>query len=163
MESLQRTISDITYGFVKEVTEDFNLLAISEIEEALCECCGMSEECTVGYINCVREMFSGKVICGLCAEAVKGEMAKNGGKRDEAVNEHMSACVKFNRFGRTYPALYQAEAVREILKKRSNCCMGKPSIRKDKGTLQNKGGIARSSSCLPAITPDIPDRARVNS
>ena len=29
----------------------------------------------------------------------------------------MSDCVRFNRLGRSYPALYQAEDVKEILKK----------------------------------------------
>uniref|UniRef100_M0ZZQ5 Uncharacterized protein n=1 Tax=Solanum tuberosum TaxID=4113 RepID=M0ZZQ5_SOLTU len=103
----------------------------------------MSEECTLEYVKRVKEKYSGKLICGLCSEAVKEEMEKkNGGKKlEEALNEHMNACSKFNRLGRAYPVLYQAEAMREILKKSRDT--------------QKKGGIARSSSCIPAITKDI--------
>ncbi|KAL2544899.1 hypothetical protein Fot_14132 [Forsythia ovata] len=112
----------------------------------------MSEECTPGYIKKVREKFSGKMICGLCSEAVKEEMEKNGGKREEALKEHMNACVSFNRVGRAYPVLLQAEAMREILKKNR----AKSLSPRDKGEGgQKKGGIARSSSCIPAITKEI--------
>ncbi|XP_061359107.1 uncharacterized protein LOC133303243 [Gastrolobium bilobum] len=89
------------------------------IYNAKCECCEMCEECTEEYLNSVRDMFFGKLICGLCAAAVNEEMKKNGGKRKEALEEHMKDCVKFNRLGRSYSALYHAEAVKEILKKTS--------------------------------------------
>ncbi|KAH7574469.1 hypothetical protein JRO89_XS03G0300200 [Xanthoceras sorbifolium] len=45
----------------------------SEVEVARCECCGLMEECTPGYIGRVRERFQGLWICGLCGEAVKDE------------------------------------------------------------------------------------------
>ncbi|KAL2517754.1 Protein of unknown function (DUF1677) [Abeliophyllum distichum] len=133
MENLQRTVSDISFQLITNEEQESAAAAaaaaasdkkkvvilppISEIEDAKCECCGMSEECTPGYIKKVREKFSGKMICGLCSEAVKEEMEKNGGKREEALKEHMNACVSFNRVGRAYPVLLQAEAMREILKK----------------------------------------------
>ncbi|KAG5591494.1 hypothetical protein H5410_042008 [Solanum commersonii] len=156
---LQRTISDISFELRKEVAlvvSDHNnieknvLPPISEVEDAKCECCGMSEECTLEYVKRVKEKYSGKLICGLCSEAVKEEMEKkNGGKKlEEALNEHMNACSKFNRLGRAYPVLYQAEAMRKILKK----SRAKSLSPRD---TQNKGGIARSSSCIPAITKDI--------
>ncbi|XP_049377775.1 uncharacterized protein LOC125842517 isoform X2 [Solanum stenotomum] len=155
---LQRTISDISFELSKEVAlvvSDHNnieknvLPPISEVEDAKCECCGMSEECTLEYVKRVKEKYSGKLICGLCSEAVKEEMEKNGGKKlEEALNEHMNACSKFNRLGRAYPVLYQAEAMREILKK----SRAKSLSPRD---TQKKGGIARSSSCTPAITKDI--------
>ncbi|XP_049377774.1 uncharacterized protein LOC125842517 isoform X1 [Solanum stenotomum] len=155
---LQRTISDISFELSKEVAlvvSDHNnieknvLPPISEVEDAKCECCGMSEECTLEYVKRVKEKYSGKLICGLCSEAVKEEMEKNGGKKlEEALNEHMNACSKFNRLGRAYPVLYQAEAMREILKK----SRAKSLSPRD---TQKKGGIARSSSCIPAITKDI--------
>ncbi|XP_059655119.1 uncharacterized protein LOC132302292 [Cornus florida] len=158
MENLQRTISDISLELSKEANEAKILPPISEVEDAKCECCGMCEECTPEYINRVRDKFSGKLICGLCAEAVKEEMEKNGGKREEALSEHMSECVKFSRFGRTYPVLYQAEAMRELLKKstRLNGGRAKSVSPRDRGG-PNKGGIARSSSCIPAITREIKD------
>ncbi|MCD7448179.1 hypothetical protein HAX54_039135 [Datura stramonium] len=156
MDGLQRTISDISFELSKEevVVSDIDhsekkLPPISEVEDAKCECCGMSEECTPEYVKRVRERYSGKLICGLCSEAVKEEMEKNGGKKqEEALNEHMNACSKFNRLGRAYPVLFQAEAMREILKKNRAKSLSPRDTHK-------KGGIARSSSCIPAITKDI--------
>ena len=159
MESLQRTISDISFELSKEAI-DATLPPISEVEDAKCECCGMSEECTPDYISQVREKFSGNMVCGLCAEAINEEMEKNGGKREEALNEHMSACVRFNKLGRTHPVLYQAEAMREILKKSSTIRAKSMSPRDKSGP--KKGGIARSSSCIPAIAKEISDRTMVN-
>ncbi|KAM3282127.1 hypothetical protein P3S67_025772 [Capsicum chacoense] len=157
MDGLQRTISDISLELSKESVvvsddhhnDDKKLPPISEVEDAKCECCGMSEECTPEYVKRVREKYSGKLICGLCSEAVKEEMEKNGGKRlEEALYEHMNACSKFNRLGRAYPVLFQAEAMREILRKSRAKSLSPRDTNK-------KGGIARSSSCIPAITKDI--------
>ncbi|XP_022756353.1 uncharacterized protein LOC111304102 [Durio zibethinus] len=160
IESPQRTISDISFQLSKEAIDASTLPPISEVEDAKCECCGMSEECTPEYISQVRDKFSGKLVCGLCAEAINEEMERNGGKREEALNEHMSACVRFNRFGRTHPVLYQAEAMREILKKSSRIRANSMSPRDKSGP--KKGGIARSSSCMPAIAKEISDRTMVN-
>lgn len=159
-KSLQRTVSDISSEQSKE-TIDVNLPPISEVEDAKCECCGMCEEYTLEYIQRVREKFSGKWICGLCAEAVKEEMEKNGGRREEALGAHMNVCVRFNRIGRAYPALFQADAMREILKKSTGLegrgVRAKSISPRDRGG-SKKGGIARSSSCIPAITKEITDR-----
>ena len=147
-DNLHRTKSDISFELSKEAI-DINLRPISEVEDAKCECCGMSEECTPEYIDRVRNKFLGKWICGLCAEAVKEEMEKNGGHKEEALNAHMSACARFNKFGRAYPVLSQAEAMRAILKKSA---IRAKSI-SPKGA--QKSGIARSSSCIAAITRDV--------
>ncbi|MBA0807572.1 hypothetical protein Gohar_023371 [Gossypium harknessii] len=172
-DSLHRTVSDITFQLSKEVLDNYKETAavtvdekqlppISEVEDAKCECCGMSEECTPEYIERVRNKFLGKWICGLCAEAVKEEMEKNGGKIEEALSAHMNTCARFNKFGRAYPALLTAEAMREILRKSSRS-EGK-SLRtksfnpRDRSPgAQKNGGIARSSSCIPAITGEIND------
>ncbi|KAL3819003.1 hypothetical protein ACJIZ3_004908 [Penstemon smallii] len=157
MESLQRTISDISFELISQETliptnTKNELPPISEVEDAKCECCGMCEECTPDYVKKVREKYCGQMICGLCSEAVKEEMVKNGGKREEALHAHVSACSKFNKLGRAYPVLCQAEAMRELL--RNN--RGKSLSPRDKGgTNQKKGGIARSSSCIPAITKEM--------
>uniref|UniRef100_A0A803QJA0 Uncharacterized protein n=1 Tax=Cannabis sativa TaxID=3483 RepID=A0A803QJA0_CANSA len=136
MESLQRTISDISLELMtKELASNIegtdkddedhhknnkDLPAITEEEElAKCECCGMAEECTADYISRLRRKYSGKLVCGICAEAVNEEMEKKGVTREEALKEHMSACSRFNKLGRTHPLLYQAEAVKQILKKSS--------------------------------------------
>lgn len=158
MASLHRTISDISSELRKEAEADEIkqhqvLPPISEVEDAKCECCGMCEECTPEYIRRVRDKFSGKLICGLCSEAVKEEMEKTGGKIEEALSEHMNACSKFNKFGRTHPVLFQAQAMKEILKKGS--ARAKSSSPRDlKADVSKKGGIARSSSCIPAIMKD---------
>ncbi|XP_074346429.1 uncharacterized protein LOC141685214 [Apium graveolens] len=159
MESLQRTISDISVELRKEAEAAADemkqhqvLPSISEVEDARCECCGMCEECTPEYIRRVQDKFSGKLICGLCSEAVKEEMEKTGGKIEEALSEHMNACSKFNKFGRTHPVLFQAEAMKEILKKGS--ARAKSSSPRELKPNASKGGITRSSSCIPAIMKD---------
>ncbi|CAK9174560.1 unnamed protein product [Ilex paraguariensis] len=158
-DGLHRTVSDISFELSKEAL-DPKLPPISEVEDAKCECCGMSEECTPEYIKRIREKFSGKWICGLCGEAVKEELEKNGGKREEALSAHMSACVRFNKLGRAYPVLCQANAMREILKKSSRLegrgVRAKSISPRDNGSVK-KGGIARSSSCIPAITKEMND------
>ncbi|KAJ0964804.1 hypothetical protein J5N97_025942 [Dioscorea zingiberensis] len=163
LEGLQRAMSDLSFEMSKEAM-DVKLPTISEVEDAKCECCGMSEECTPGYIHRVREKFNGKWICGLCSEAVKEEKEKNGGKQDEALNTHMNACVKFNRIGRTHPVLYQAEAMKEILKRCSRLddrgARSKSISPREKKDVK-KGGIARSSSCIPAIAKEINERKMV--
>ncbi|EOA34538.1 hypothetical protein CARUB_v10022083mg [Capsella rubella] len=145
--SLHRSQSDISLGFHRE-EEKGGLGTIVEVEKAKCECCGMREECTMEYIERVREKFFGKWICGLCSEAVKEEREK----RDEdglegALKEHMSACLRFNKLGREYPALYQADAMRDMLRRstRGQSISPKP----------NKPAISRTSSCMPAITRDL--------
>ncbi|WOL09140.1 hypothetical protein Cni_G17893 [Canna indica] len=154
IEGLQRAISDLSFQLTKEVaTEGTGLPPISEVEDAKCECCGMSEECTPEYIKRVRDKFSGRWICGLCSEAVKEEMVKNGGRQREALEAHMSVCVKFNRIGRTNPVLFQAEAMREILRKNSRGVRAHSSSPRDREGVK-KGSITRSSSCIPAITKD---------
>ncbi|XP_022996579.1 uncharacterized protein LOC111491777 [Cucurbita maxima] len=156
MEGLQRTISDISSELTKTgLTEAEPLPPISEVEAATCECCGLSEECTAEYINRVRGEFMGKMICGLCAEAVNEEMNKRGWEKEESLKEHMSACAKFNRFGRVYPVLYQAEAIKEILKKSST--RGKSISPREPPAGHRNGRIGRTSSCIPAITKDVCD------
>ncbi|KAL8122940.1 uncharacterized protein LOC141718209 [Apium graveolens] len=156
---LKRSVSDASFELSRaDMNANTNALPpLSEVEDARCECCDMIEECTLEYIEKIREKFMGKWICGLCAEAVKEEMDKNGGKREEALSSHMSACVRFNKFGRAYPVLYQAEAMREILKKARAEGRGvrAKSMNYRKNEAVKKGGIARSSSCIPAITREM--------
>ncbi|XWS16304.1 hypothetical protein CRYUN_Cryun34aG0073500 [Craigia yunnanensis] len=175
-DSLHRTISDISFQLRNEVLDSYKEAAaeavvdekqlppISEVEDAKCECCGLSEECTPEYIERVRNKFLGKWICGLCSEAVKEEMEKNGAKIEEALSAHMNTCARFNKFGRAYPALLTAEAMREILRKSSRegkSLRAKSFSPRDRGG-QKKGGIARSSSCIPAITREINDLTVAN-
>ncbi|GAB2293496.1 hypothetical protein Dimus_027697 [Dionaea muscipula] len=173
INNLQRTISDISFELTMAAEERDDEVAaaaaakvnvlppIHEVEDARCECCGMNEECTPEYIRRVRDKFSGKWICGLCSEAVEEEREKNGeGKsEEEALTTHMSHCVRFNKLGRAYPVLCQAEAMREILRRRSSSrgARSKSMSPKEKGGAagKKKGGIARSSSCMPALTREM--------
>ncbi|KAL6996434.1 hypothetical protein U1Q18_006564 [Sarracenia purpurea var. burkii] len=167
-DGLHRTVSDISFQLGKEAMADVQLPPISEVEEAKCECCGMAEECTPEYIERVRNKFFGKWVCGLCAEAVNEEVEKNGGKREEALSAHMSACVRFNKLGRAYPVLCQAAAMREILKKSAR--MGGRTARAKSISPREQGGgagaktsgISRSSSCIPAITREMTDLTKDN-
>uniref|UniRef100_A0A1D1Z105 ATP-dependent Clp protease ATP-binding subunit ClpX n=1 Tax=Anthurium amnicola TaxID=1678845 RepID=A0A1D1Z105_9ARAE len=152
-EGLQRAVSDLSLVLSKEAMEGKLLPPISEVEDAKCECCGMSEECTPEYIRRVRDRFCGRWICGLCSEAVKEEVEKKGAGKEEAVHAHMSVCARFNKFGRTHPVLYQAEAMREILKRCSS--RSKSSSPREKTGAPKKGGITRSTSCIPAITKEM--------
>lgn len=147
LQNLHRTISDIS----SELREETDV-KVPDISMAMCECCSMSEECTPEYISKVRDKFMGKLLCGLCGEAVKDEMEKNGGKREEALSEHMRACVRFNRVDRFYPVLYQAEAMREILKKKSDSEGKRAKSMSPRGNYQKKGVMERSTSCIPAIS-----------
>ncbi|CAO2815452.1 unnamed protein product [Amaranthus hypochondriacus] len=158
-DNLKRTVSDIAYVLSKEIDNVINeetttttttLPTISEVEDAKCECCGMSEEYTPEYIKRVRDKFLGKWICGLCSEAVKEEMEKNGGDCKDALETHMSHCVKFNKLGRPYPVLSQALAMREMLKKSSRV-RAKSMSPRDQNGLKKGGGITRSSSCMPIM------------
>ncbi|KAJ1394640.1 hypothetical protein SESBI_34016 [Sesbania bispinosa] len=159
--NIQRTISDISFELSKEGIDTLSLPPITEVEDAKCECCGMCEECTPEYIDRVRAKYLGKWVCGLCSEAVKEELEKNGGKKEEALSAHMSACVRFNKFGRTFPVLFQAEAMKEMLKKNKMEGRRAKSFNNPKGG-EKKGGIARSSSCIPAITREMNDFTLAN-
>ncbi|CAL0322058.1 unnamed protein product [Lupinus luteus] len=153
--NIQRTISDISFELSKEGIDLSTLPPITEVEDAKCECCGMCEECTPEYIEHIRDKFLGKFVCGLCSEAVKGELEKNGGNKEDALIAHVSACVKFNKFARVFPVLFQAEAMKEILKRSKIDGRRAKSFNPREKSGENKGGIARSSSCIAAITREM--------
>ncbi|CAN4086863.1 unnamed protein product [Withania somnifera] len=157
-DSLKRTMSEITYEWMNDETIlDANLPPVSEVENAKCECCGMSDEYTSEYIDQVRKKYSGKWICGLCTDAVKVEAQKNGGKNEEALSNHMHACSNFTKFGRAYPVFHQAEAMREMLKKNTKGLTRAKSISPRDRIMPKKGGITRTNSCIPAITKEMSD------
>ncbi|TKW14012.1 hypothetical protein SEVIR_5G139200v4 [Setaria viridis] len=161
MEGLQRAMSDLALELARDrkaadaaratpppPQQQQQLPAITEqVEDARCECCGMQEECTPEYVRRVRERYCGRWVCGLCAAAVSGEAdSRHGGRTEEALVAHMAVCGRFNRVGRANPVLMQTEAMREILRKRS-----RSNSPRDHGP---GGALARSSSCIPAITRD---------
>ena len=186
-DALQRTVSDVSYELhhhqhqhgakEKAATEAGEkpqqlLHPVPEVEDVKCECCGMSEECTPEYIRGVRRRFAGRWVCGLCAEAVREEAGKSGGAPlEEALRAHMAVCKRFNGFGRTHPVLHQAEAMREILRRRaklgprSRSSINPREVGREAAAVAKAGagaGIARSSSCMPFITDEVNGRVSIN-
>jgi Protein of unknown function (DUF1677) len=68
-----------------------------DLLSATCECCGLTEECTSGYVNKIREKHLGRWICGLCAEAVRYEMHRSGWNIpiEEAIDQHVGFLKRF--------------------------------------------------------------------
>ncbi|CAL4970469.1 unnamed protein product [Urochloa decumbens] len=132
-------------------------VAAPEVEDARCECCGMSEECTPAYIGAVRRRFSGRWVCGLCSEAVAEEAGKRGGDREAALAAHMAVCRRFNGFGRTHQALFQADAVIDIVRRLSGAPRspkfgaGPTRAAAGGGGSAKSAALAGSSGCMGLI------------
>lgn len=153
---ITRTISDVSEELSRSsINSDMNLYLImnSEVEKAHCDCCGMSEECTPSYIKRVRDLFCGRWVCGLCTEAVHEERRRmgRGVSMEDALRSHMAVCVKFNKVARSNPALYLADAMRDILKKSSQANGFRSNPNSPRDRVNKKLSISRSTSCIPAI------------
>ncbi|MQL93728.1 hypothetical protein Taro_026368 [Colocasia esculenta] len=100
-----------------------------EVESAKCDCCGLREDCTQDYIREVKAEFEARWLCGLCAEAVRDELAKGSKKKkggfgvEEATRAHMAFCRKF----RSNPAIRVADGMRMMLRRRSSGDMAAPA------------------------------------
>ncbi|XP_022148132.1 uncharacterized protein LOC111016886 [Momordica charantia] len=100
-----------------------------EVELAKCECCGLTEECTAGYIERIRRRFAGKWICGLCSEAVQDEILKSGQliTTAQAMANHMSFRSKFAAAGPPPdPTPHLIAAMTQILRR----SLDSPTIRR---------------------------------
>nr|GFB75787.1 hypothetical protein [Tanacetum cinerariifolium] len=79
-----------------------------------------------------------------------------------------SVCVRFNRFDRTNPVMFQAAAMKEMLNKSRRLHGNRAKFlstgdqKRGYGNVINKGGLTRSSICIPSITREISDRKIVN-
>jgi Protein of unknown function (DUF1677) len=73
------------------------LVRAQDLVSATCECCGLTEECTSGYVNKIRERHLGRWICGLCAEAVRYEMHRSRWNIpiEEAIDRHVGFLKRF--------------------------------------------------------------------
>ncbi|XP_073134785.1 uncharacterized protein [Henckelia pumila] len=131
----------------------------SELDFAKCDCCGLTEECTLSYIENIRERYGGKWICGLCAEAVKDEILRCQKliSPDEAMARHFSFCNKFRASGPPQdPTVRLIRAMSQILRKsldspktlRSMPC----SPTRGRAELLEGTMLARSGSCMPSLT-----------
>ncbi|KAJ4767975.1 DUF1677 family protein (DUF1677) [Rhynchospora pubera] len=91
-----------------------------QIKQINCDCCGMSEECTHGFISGVRKIFCGKWVCGICSEAVKEIVKRQPNMTmEEALESHISVCMNFSNTTRLNPKLSFASAMRDIARRYS--------------------------------------------
>lgn len=120
-----------------------------EVEFAICDCCGLTEECTPAYIERVRERYFGKWICGLCAEAVKDEIARTERliSAEEAMNRHINFCRKFMSPGQD-PTIDLISVMRHILRK----SLESRSTPSSPTRAPVAKSLARSESCFPTLT-----------
>ncbi|XP_004510510.1 uncharacterized protein [Cicer arietinum] len=136
------------------------IVSQTEVEFAICDCCGLTEECTPAYISRIRERYNGKWVCGLCSEAVKDEIVRS--KRlvstEEAMIKHMNFCKKFNTSGPpTNPTVHLIKAMRQILRRslenptrvRSTPSSPTKMISRE---IHGSGALARSESCFSTLS-----------
>lgn len=97
VESPKKEEDDVKMFSSSEVKKVTVATPSADIVVVKCECCKLTEECTIAYIARVRERYQGSWICGLCAEAVKDEIDKSGWRinKDEALEHQASFRVKF--------------------------------------------------------------------
>ncbi|XP_019198770.1 PREDICTED: uncharacterized protein LOC109192543 [Ipomoea nil] len=137
--------------------------AAMEVDLAKCDCCGLIEECTLAYIERIRERYQGKWICGLCAEAVKDETLRCEERlisAEEALTRHLNFCTKFRSAAGPPPdpTVHLIAAMRRILRRRSSS--SKPpkftstpsSPMKNGGDEINLAALKRSESCIPTLS-----------
>ncbi|KAH6774164.1 DUF1677 family protein [Perilla frutescens var. hirtella] len=121
------------------------VLKATDLAFAKCECCGLTEECTEEYIKRVRDRFSGRWICGLCAEAVKDEVVRSEKRigKEEALNQHMSFCRKFKNLSPPKsPSDELISAVKQLLLK---------SLDSPRSSPVKKRCLIRSEICFSAL------------
>ncbi|XP_026431268.1 uncharacterized protein LOC113328372 [Papaver somniferum] len=140
-----------------------------------CDCCGLTEECTLTYISKVKERYQGKWICGLCAEAVKDEISRSSSSEEdkkitieEALNLHMNFCKKFKCLSSSpppNPTKHLVSAMKHLLRRsldspprvlvRSSSShsssSGSDLIRTKKNSDHNVVHLTRSGSCFSTL------------
>ncbi|KAM3267832.1 putative protein isoform X2 [Capsicum chacoense] len=132
--------------------------ATIEVDCAKCDCCGLTEECTLAYIETIRELYQGKWICGLCAEAVKDEMLRCERliNAEEALSRHLNFCKKFSSSSPPVdPTVHLIAAMRQLLRRsldspkslRSMPCSPSRNSREMQPNV-----LVRAESCIPTIS-----------
>ncbi|GLJ12578.1 hypothetical protein SUGI_0193810 [Cryptomeria japonica] len=129
--------------------------AVLEVEFAVCECCGLKEECTPAYIARVRERFYGRWVCGLCSEAVKDELCRANAiiGMEEALQAHMKFCKQVRSDVNANPAVHLVGTMRRLLRKSLDsprALRSTPSSPRVNEDVARKG-IARSNSCFSTL------------
>ncbi|KAI3977117.1 hypothetical protein MKX01_042807 [Papaver californicum] len=149
------------------------------LELVKCDCCGLTEECTLTYISKVKGRYQGKWICGLCAEAVKDEISRSTSTSsdkkitiEEALNLHMNFCKKFRCLSSSpppNPTKHLVSAMKHLLRRsldsppnrvlvrssssriNSSSSAGSDLIRNKKNSDHNVVHLTRSSSCFSTL------------
>lgn len=128
-----------------------------EVDFAKCDCCGLTEECTLSYIETIRQRYQGKWICGLCAEAIKDEIIRCEMliSKEEAMNRHLNFCKTFSSSTPPNPTVHLIAAMRQILRR----SLESPKLLRSmsSSSAENSGEmkhtvIVRSESCIPALS-----------
>ncbi|CAO2824699.1 unnamed protein product [Amaranthus hypochondriacus] len=125
----------------------------NEVQFIKCECCGLIEECTLAYIERIRQGYMGKWVCGLCSEAVKNEVIRSEKliSTEEALNRLRSFRSSSPPAGGD-PTVHLISAMRHILRRSFDCPRG--GLRSTPGSPtresldQRRAVLARSESCF---------------
>ncbi|KVI05865.1 Protein of unknown function DUF1677, plant [Cynara cardunculus var. scolymus] len=127
----------------------------TEVEFAVCDCCGLTEECTPAYMERIRERYQGKWICGLCGEAVKDEIVRSERliSTEEAMNRHMTFCRASRSSGPPpNPAVHLIAAMRQILRRSLDSPRSLRSMPSSPTKNIDSSSLSRSESCMPNLT-----------
>ncbi|KAI3965377.1 hypothetical protein MKX01_042858 [Papaver californicum] len=146
------------------------------LELVKCDCCGLTEECTLTYISKVKERYQGKWICGLCAEAVKDEISRSTSASsdkkitiEEALNLHMNFCKKFRCLSSSpppNPTKHLVSAMKHLLRRSLDSPPNRVLVRSSSSRSSNAGSdlirtknnsdhnvvhLTRSGSCFSTL------------
>jgi hypothetical protein len=137
-----------------------------QVETVRCACCGVGEDCTAAYIRGVRASFCGDWLCGLCAEAVKERVRRQGPAGSgvaAALGAHGAECRDFNATTRLNPTLSLAGSMRRIarrsLDRRTASCQERRSSLDASSATRAAAALTRSASCHPQLLGDAVDAA----
>ncbi|KAG2722607.1 hypothetical protein I3760_02G134300 [Carya illinoinensis] len=134
------------------------LITQIEVEFVICDCCGLTEECTPAYIARIRERYQGKWICGLCSEAIKYEIMRSEGliSTEEAITNHFNFCKTFKSSEPPpNPTVHLIAAMRQILRRSLDSPRGMRSaptspVKGDRNI--HAPGFPRSGSCISSLS-----------
>lgn len=135
--------------------------SLPSVESVTCDTCGFAEECTLAYINRVKERHKGHWLCGLCAEAVKDEVVRSPTRIsvEEALLRHTTFCHRF-RSGSPDEDEDPISVIGRILRRSLDGSPRRTTTRSSSsGALPGIDGVAsqrsllRADSCFPTLSP----------
>lgn len=141
-------------------TSAASIQAQNEVQFIKCECCGLTEECTLAYIERIREGYMGKWVCGLCSEAVENEVVRSESliSTEEALNRLLNVCRSFRSSSPPAggdPTVHLISAMRHILRRSLDCPRGglrSTPASPTRDTLdQRRAMLSRSESCFAEL------------